>query len=174
MNIFLLNLFRFLHVVAGILWAGASIFYLFFIKPSVKSIGPAGPQFMQNLSQRRKFPIFMMITSLLTVLAGGALYWYLAGGLSLEWAKTGPGLGFTIGSVAALIAFFLGSLGIGPTSGQIGALGGKIAASGQGPTPQQARELQTLESKLSVIENIEFVLLVISLLTMATARYWTF
>jgi hypothetical protein len=174
MNIYLLNLFRFVHVVAGILWAGASIFYLFFIKPSVKSIGPAGPQFMQNLTQRRKFPIFMVTTSLLTVLAGGALYWMLSGGLTLAWAKTGPGLGFTIGSVAALIAFFLGTFGIGPTSGQIGALGGQIAASGQGPTPQQASQLKTLDSRLSLIENVEFVLLVIALLTMATARYWVF
>lgn len=174
MNIYLLNLLRFTHVVAGILWAGASIFYLFFIKPSVKSIGAAGPQFMQSLTQRRKFPIFMVTTSLLTVLAGGALYWIISGGLTLAWAKTGPGLGFTIGSVAALIAFFLGTFGIGPTSGQIGALGGQIAASGQGPTPQQASTLRGLEKKLSTIENVEFVLLVISLVTMATARYWIF
>lgn len=174
MNIYLLNLLRFTHVVAGILWAGASIFYLFFIKPSVKSIGAAGPQFMQSLTQRRKFPIFMVTTSLLTVLAGGALYWIISGGLTLAWAKTGPGLGFTIGSVAALIAFFLGTFGIGPTSGQIGALGGQIAASGQGPTPQQASTLRGLEKKLNTIENVEFVLLVISLVTMATARYWIF
>lgn len=174
MNIYVLNLLRFTHVVAGILWAGASIFYLFFIKPSVRSIGPAGPQFMQNLTQRLKFPLFMVSTSLLTVLAGGALLWFLSGGLNLAWVQTGPGLGFTIGSVAALIAFFLGTFGIGPTSGQLGALGGQIAASGQGPTPEQASRMQALEKKLSTIENTEFVLLAISLVTMATARYWVF
>jgi uncharacterized membrane protein len=174
MNIYLLNLLRFVHVVAGILWAGASIFYLLFIKPSVKSIGPAGPQFMQNLTQRRKFPMFMVSTSLLTVLAGGMLYWFLSGGLNLAWAATGPGLGFTIGSLAALIAFFLGTFGIGPTSGQIGALGGQIAASGRAPSPEQTSRMQALEQKLSTIENVEFVLLVIALVTMATARYWVF
>lgn len=174
MNIYLLNLLRFAHVVGGILWAGAAISYLFFVKPSVKSIGPAGPQFMQNMTQRRRYPIFMMVTSLLTVLAGGVLYWMLSGGLTLAWAATGPGLGFTIGSVAALVAFFLGALGIGPTAGQIGALDGRIAASGQGPTPQQIDRMRGLEKKLSTLENTEFVLLVIALVTMATARYWVF
>lgn len=174
MNIYLLNLLRLVHVVAGILWAGAAIAYLFFFKPSVKAIGPAGPQFMQNLMQRRKYPVFMVVTSLLTVLAGGALYWFISGGLNLAWAATGPGLGFTIGSLAALFAFFLGTFGIGPIAGQISALGGQIAASGREPSPDQGRKMHALEKRMSSIENVEFVLLVISLLTMATARYWAF
>lgn len=174
MNIYLLNLLRLVHVVAGILWAGAAISFLFFVKPSVTAIGAAGPQFMKNLMERRKYPIFMMTTSLLTVLAGGALYWVFSGGFRLAYLTTGMGLGFTIGSIAALIAFLLGMFGIGPTSGQIAALGGQIAASGQGPTPAQANQLRALETKVSRIEQVEFVLLVISLVTMATARYWNF
>jgi hypothetical protein len=174
MNIYLLNLLRFVHVVAGILWAGAAISYLFFVKPSVKSIGAAGPQFMQNLMERRKYPIFMVSMSLLTVLAGGALYWFISGGLNLAWVKSGPGLGFTIGSLAALVAFLVGTFGIGPTAGQMSALGGQIAASGKGPTPEQAAKLQTLEKRLNLAEQIDFIMLVIAMLTMATARYWTF
>jgi hypothetical protein len=41
MNVFPLNTVRLTQVVAGILWAGAAITYLFYIKPSVKSIGAA-------------------------------------------------------------------------------------------------------------------------------------
>jgi hypothetical protein len=174
MNIYLLNLLRVTHVVAGILWAGAAITYLFFVKPSVKAIGVIGPQIMQNMTQRRKYPIFMMITSLLTVIAGGVLYWSFSGGINLAWVATGPGIGFTIGSVAALVAFFLGAMGIGATAGQIEALGVQIATSGRGPTPEQAGKLHALETKVSALENVEFVLLVISLVTMATARYWIF
>lgn len=174
MNIYLLNLLRLVHVVAGILWAGAAISYLFFVKPSVKAIGPVGPNFMQNMTQRRKYPAFMMSTSLLTVLAGGALFWFISGGLNLAWVKSGVGLGFTTGSLASLAAFLIGATAIGPTSGQIGALGGQIAASGKGPTPEQAVKMQSLEKKLATAENVEFVLLVIALLTMATARYWIF
>ncbi|MFZ5807643.1 MAG: hypothetical protein ACOY16_00025 [Chloroflexota bacterium] len=173
MNIYLINLLRLIHIVAGILWAGAAISYMFFVKPSVQAIGAAGPQFMQNLMVRRKYPLFMVVTSLLTVLAGGALYWIFSGGFSLAYLTTGMGLGFTIGSLTALVAFLLGNFGIGPTSGKIAALGNQIAASGKGPTPDQLSQLHALEKKVSRIEQVEFVLLVISMVTMATARYWT-
>lgn len=174
MNIYVLNLLRFVHVVAGMLWAGAAISYLFFVKPSVKSIGLAGPQFMQSLMQRRKYPIFMMSTSLLTILAGSPLLWFISGGLDLTWITTGPGLGFTIGSLAAIVAFFVGGLGIGPTSEKMAALGGQIAASGQEPRPEQIRQMEALEKRLNRAEQVDFLMLAIAMLTMATARYWLF
>jgi uncharacterized membrane protein len=174
MNTYLLLFLRLIHVTAGALWVGGAISYLFFTKPSVKAIGPAGPQFMQNLAVRRKYPLFMVSVSLLTVLAGGVLYIYDAGGLSLAWIKTGPGLGFTIGSLAALVAFFVGNFSIGPTAAKMGALGGQIAQSGEAPTAEQVSALQALEKKLDRAEKIDFVMLTIAMLTMATARYWTF
>lgn len=174
MNPILLIFLRLVHVLAGSLWIGAAIFYLFFIKPSVKAIGPAGPQFMQNLAGRQKYPAFMMTTSLLTVLAGGALYLYASGGFNLAWMKSGTGVGFTIGALAALAAFFVGSLGIGPTSARMGALGQQISQSGQGPTLEQVTVMRALEKKLVLAEQIDFVMLTISMLAMATARYWFF
>lgn len=172
MNIYLLLVFRLAHIVAGILWAGAAVFYLFFVKPSVHSIGPAGPTFMQTLAQRRRYPLFMVSVSLLTVLAGGILYWKSSGGLTIDWIKTGPGLGFTIGSLAALVAFLVGSFGIGPTSAQMGELGQEMAASGGKPSSDQVVRMQRLEKRLNRAEWIDFVMLVIAMLTMATARYW--
>ncbi len=174
MNAYLLILLRSIHIFAGALWIGAAISYLFFIKPSVKAIGPAGPQFMQSLTGRRKYPAFMVSTSLLTVLAGSILYLNTSGALNLTWIKTGTGLGFTIGSLAALVAFLVGTFGIGPTAAQMGALGQQIGASGGSPTPAQISALQALERKLSRAELIDFVMLVIAMLTMATARYWPF
>lgn len=174
MNVYLLILLRVTHVVAGILWGGAAISYLFFVKPSVQAIGATGPQFMQNLMERRKYPIFMMSMSLLTVLAGGVLYWFSSGGFNFSWIKSGVGIGFTIGALAALVAFFVGGFGIGPISGKMAMLGGQIAASGQRPTPEQISQMQALEKRLGVAEQIDFIMLVIAMLTMATARYWTF
>jgi uncharacterized membrane protein len=174
MNIYLLNLLRFVHVVAGILWAGAAVSYLFFVKPSVKAIGATGPHFMQNLMERRKYPIFMMSTSLLTILAGGVLYWFSSGGFNAAWMASGPGIGFTIGSVASLVAFLAGGMGVGPTSEKMAALGGQIATSGKGPTPEQVVQMEVLEKRLNLAEQIDFIMLVIAMLTMATARYWLF
>lgn len=174
MNMYLLIFLRLVHIAAGTLWIGAAVVYLFFIKPSVKSIGPAGPQFMQSMTQRRKYPFFMLSVSLLTVLAGTVLYLYDAGGFKLAWITTGAGLGYTLGALAALVAFLVGSLGIGPTSARMGALGQQISRAGGPPTPEQLSTLQTLEKKLSVAEKVDFWMLTISMLAMATARYWVF
>ena len=174
MNIFILNLLRFVHVVAGILWGGAAVSYLFFVKPSVNAIGATGPQFMQNLMERRKYPIFMMSTSLLTILAGGVLFWFSSGGFNPAWMASGPGIGFTIGSVASLVGFLAGGIGVGPTSQKMAALGGQIAASGKGPTPGQIAQMEALEKRLNLAEQLDFIMLVIAMLTMATARYWLF
>jgi hypothetical protein len=174
MNIFILNLLRFVHVVAGILWGGAAVSYLFFVKPSVSAIGATGPQFMQNLMERRKYPIFMMSTSLLTFLAGGVLFWFSSGGFNAAWMASGPGIGFTIGSVASFVAFLAGGIGVGPTSEKMAALGGQIAASGKGPTREQVAQMEALEKRLNLAEQIDFIMLVIAMVTMATARYWLF
>lgn len=174
MNAYLLISLRLIHVFAGALWIGAAIFYLFFIKPTVKSIGPAGPQFMQSLTTRARYPMFMVSVSLLTVLAGGALYLITSGGFNPTWLRSGSGIGFTIGSVAALVAFLVGTFGIGPTAGSMGALGQKMAQAGEPPTPEQMNTMHSLERRLRQAEVIDFVMLTLSMLTMATARYWVF
>jgi len=174
MNVYLLIILRFVHIIAGVLWGGAAISYLFFVKPSVQSIGAAGPQFMESLTTRRRYPLFMVSASLLTVLAGGALFWNSSGGFSMAWIKTGPGVGFTIGSLAALVAFFVGNFGIGPTSAQLGALGQQIGLSDGPPSQELISKMQVLERKLNRAEWIDFAMLVVAMLTMATARYWFF
>lgn len=174
MNVYLLIFFRILHIFSGGLWIGAAIVYLFFIKPSVKAIGPAGGQFMQTLSGRSRYPLFMMVTSLLTVVAGGVLLVHASGGFNLAWFRTGPGIGFTIGSLAAFVAFLVGSFGIGPTAARIGSIGQQIARAGGPPAPELLQELSALEEKINRAEVVDFVFLSISMLTMATARYWFF
>lgn len=174
MNLYLFGFLRLVHIFAGALWIGAAIVYLFFIKPSVKSIGPAGTQFMQNLASRRKYPLFMVSVSLLTVLAGVVLYLNDSGGFKLAWILTGPGLGYSLGALAALVAFVVGTFVIGPTSGKMGELGQEIARSGGGPNPEQIGSMQGMEKKLALAERIDFWTLTISMLAMATARFWVF
>jgi hypothetical protein len=118
--------------------------------------------------------MFMVSVSLLTVLAGAILYLYDSGSFNLTWITTGPGLGLTIGSLAGLVAFFVGTFGIGPTSGKMGALGQQIGSAGGKPTLEQINTMQAMEKKLSLFEQIDFVMLSLAMLTMATARYWPF
>jgi hypothetical protein len=172
-NVYAILFLRIVHIVGGVLWVGAAILYVTHVKPAVQLIGPAGPMFMQAYIERRKYPLFMQISSTMTVLAGLALYWVSSGGLQPERIFSGPGLGYTIGSVAGLLSFFMGMLLIGPRAARVSKLGATIAAGGP-PSAAQAEEMHRLEGQLSRLEIVEFALLATSLLAMATARYWFF
>lgn len=163
---------RVTHIVAGALWAGAAIFYFFFVVPAVKGLGPVGPQFMQSLVGKHHYPRFMNITSGLTILAGLLLFWFSSGGLNSAWFATGTGLGFTIGSLAALAAYAVGFFGIRPRAERMNALGQAIAAAGGPPTPEQGAEMQRIDAEIYTVERWDVILLTIALVTMATARYW--
>jgi uncharacterized membrane protein len=172
MNIYIVILLRTIHIFASVLWVGSAILYLFFVEPSVKSLGPAGPKFMRDFIEKRRYPIYMSVVSLLTILSGALLYWNSSGGLQINWIKSGAGIGFTIGSVASLLVFIMGMLMIKPRAERMGALGKEIDLSGNPPDPNQLIEMQKLDKELSTLERADFVLLVIAMLTMVTARYW--
>lgn len=174
MNSYLLILLRSIHIFASALWVGSAIFYLFFVEPTVKSLGPVGPRFMQDMIEKRRYPIYMGTISLLTILAGAILFWNTSGGLQISWIKTGPGIGFTIGSVIGIAVYFVGMFMIRPRAEGLGALGKEIGLAGGTPNPAQLAEMQKLDRELTTIERIDFVMLTLSLLTMATARYWSF
>jgi len=109
---------------------------------------------------------------MLTIVAGLGLFWLVSGGLSVAWITSGPGLGFTIGSVAALVAFGVGFFGIRPRAQRLGELGAMIAAAGAPPTAEQGAELQRLNAEMHTHERWDVGFLLIALVTMATARYW--
>jgi uncharacterized membrane protein len=174
MNDFILVLLRTIHIFAGVLWVGSAIFYLFFVEPVVQSLGPVGPKFIQSLIEKRHYPIYMSLVSLFTILAGAVLYWNTSGGLQLIWIKTGPGIGFTIGAVVSIVVFVMGIVMLKPLGERMGELGKEIAESGGPPNDSQAAEMQILNRRLAKLERVDFILLVIALFTMATARYWGF
>jgi uncharacterized membrane protein len=172
MNTTLILIFRTIHIFAGVLWVGSAVFYLFFVEPAVKAIGPAAPKFMGHLIEKGRYPIYMAIVSLLTVLSGAALYWNTSGGLNTIWIKSGPGIGFTIGAVVSIAVYFLGLLMLKPRGERIAALGKEIGIAGGPPTSEQMTEMEILQREVANLSRVDFVLLVIALLTMATARYW--
>lgn len=174
MDMLWVNLMRVVHIFAGVLWVGAAFLFLFFISPSVKATAPGGQKFLQYFIVRRKYPTFMAVVANLTVLAGAVLFWRDASGDFLGWIQTGPGLGFTIGSVAAIAVIPLGIFFLGPLTERIGKLGAQIEAADGPPSQEQLNELHALDQRLHKLEWVDFILLAISLVTMATARYWLF
>lgn len=173
MNALVISL-RTIHIVAGVLWVGSAIFYLFFVEPPVKALGTAGPKFMQELIERRRYPLYMNSVSILTVLAGAALLWFSSGGFQPAWFASGPGIGFSFGALVAIVVWFIGFLMIRPRAGRMGKIGQEIGRAGGPPSPAQAAEMQTLNRELASIGRVDALLLTVSLVAMATARYWNF
>jgi len=171
MLIFYILVLRLIHIVASVGWAGGSAIFFLFVEPTAKALAPDGMQFVQYMVTKRRFSIFMVVSSILTVLSGALLLWQDGSGRWLTWLQTGPGLGFTLGSVVGTVAFFVGMFGVNPRAKRMAEIGQSIQGA---PTPEQAAEMHRLDREMSKFSYIDFVLIVISLVLMASARFWLF
>jgi len=174
MQVFYLIVLRFVHVVASVCWAGGGFVTFLFVGPTAKDLEPAGTQFISHMAGKRRFNLFMIINSTLTVLSGALLLWESTTGDLLSYVKTGPGLGFALGSLVGVAVYFVGMFGVGMPTGKMAQLGEAIQKSGTPPTPGQVAELQKLDKTISVNHKIDFALVALALILMGTARYWLF
>ena len=169
----LIILLRILHVIAGILWAGGAIHYLLFIEPTAKATAPESQKFMGYLMTQKKWSTFMSTMALVTILAGAALY-YRLGSVDWTWVTTGPGIGFTIGALAGTLVYGVGVFMIAPRIGKLGRIAQEIQASGGTPSAEQAASLNRIQHEMERIGKLDVALMTLAMLTMATARYWSF
>jgi len=174
MQIFYSIVLRFVHVVASVCWAGGGFVTFLFIEPTAKDLKPAGMQFLQHMAGKRRFNMFMVINSTLTVLSGALLLLHATSGNLAAYMSTGPGLGFALGSLAGIVVYFVGMFGIGMPTGKLSQIGEAIQIAGGPPTPEQLAEMQKLDKTISFYSKVDFSLVAVSLILMATARYWLF
>jgi len=169
-----LVIIRLVHIVSSVCWAGGAAIFFLFIGPTAKALAPGGMQFVQHMVVKRRLSIFMVISSTLTVLSGALLIWQVAGGRWLSYVETGPGLVFTIGSAFGILVYFIGMFGVNPRAKRIAKLSGEIQAAGGPPSSEQVAELHKLDKEMSTIDLVDFALVAVSLVLMASARYWVF
>jgi hypothetical protein len=162
---------RLVHVASAVFWAGGAFMVVGFITPAVRALGPEGGRFMQRLVQRGRLPTYMNSMSLLASLSGILLFWQVSGGLQPAWILSGRGLTFTIGSVIGLLAFVSGHSIQGRAAKRMGEIGMAITAAGGPPSPQQQAEMREMQERIRVGGIIGAVLLGISVIAMAIARY---
>lgn len=164
---------RLIHIVSGAFWVGAVFTFFFFIQPTANALGPDGQQFVLDLTRRRRFSVFVLGAGALTVAAGLTLLWIDSSGFDLDWMSVPPGMGFTVGGVAALTAFVVGSLIVFPQTRRIEAIAGRLAAEGRPPTGE---ELAAIDAARVVIRRGGWIVvagLALAVAAMATARYWS-
>ena len=162
---------RALHVLASALWLGAAFMNAVFVLPAVMANGPAGGQVMRDIAQVRRLPVFINTVMGTSVLTGLALYWVDSGGLHWAWITSRTGLTFTVGAVLALVTAFIAQRIAVPRVKRLGQLGAAVAASGGPPSPEQAKEMATLQRELLRGSRIGATLMTVTVLLMAVARY---
>jgi hypothetical protein len=169
-----LIVFRTVHIVGAIAWGGAIFLLVFFLQPTAKAVGPAAGPFMRELLGKRRVVTVVLWIAGTTIVGGGFLYWHdwqQFGGLG-DFVGTGFGLGLTIGSVAAIVAFLIGLLGTKPTIDRLLSLGGQMAAAGDPPPADLAKELERTQARARTLAKTNLTFVALAAVAMATARYW--
>lgn len=174
MEMLSLIVLRFVHVIASVCWAGGGFIIYWFVEPTAKSLAPVGIDFIQHMTGKRRFNLFMVVSSSLTLISGALLIVQGVGGEWLAWVKTGPGLGFALGSLVGTAVYFLGMLGIAPRAARLARVGQEVEKAGGPPSPGQVAEMQRIDKEMSFLSKIDFWMVALSLALMATARYWFF
>jgi uncharacterized membrane protein len=163
---------RAVHVLSAVLWTGGAVMLAFFVVPALRTVAPSGAQFMQEMMQRRKLPVYLTALGGLTLLSGITLYArdsMVTGG---AFARSVPGRAYGIGAVIAIIAGVVGNAVSAPTAKKLEKLGRAIAESGGPPSPEQRAEMGRLQDKLAGMTKIVAWLLLAATFMMATARYY--
>ena len=166
--------FRFLHIVAGILWVGSAFLFTAIIGPSAAEVGPSAGPLLAVAVKKRKVAKLISAFGMIAVTAGWVMWikdWRDMGSLG-SWVGSSFGLALTIGGVLATVAAYEGITKVGRNVERLVDLGGEVAASGGPPSPEQASRMASLQATIKKHGQIGLVLMLIAIATMATARSW--
>ena len=166
--------FRFFHIVAGVLWVGSAFLFVAIIGPSAAEVGPAAGPVLTAAVKKRKAARVITGLGITNVLAGWILWLkdMSAYGSLGDWVSSRFGLVITIGGVLATISAFVGAIGVGLGVERLVDAGNEIAASGGPPSIEQQARIDHLSSGLERHGKIDLALLLLAVTAMATARYW--
>ncbi|HMK91489.1 MAG TPA: hypothetical protein VK576_00675 [Thermoleophilia bacterium] len=169
-----LIVFRIFHILAGVAWAGSVFLVVVFLQPSAAAVGPAASPVLMELLGKRRLIDRIIGLGVVTVVAGGFLYWHdwQAFGSLSDFLSSHFGLVLTIGGVCAIVALLIGIFGSRPAARRLVELGGTIAAAEGPPPPEIVAEVPVQQQRLKVLSRVSFAFLVVAVLAMSTARYW--
>jgi hypothetical protein len=162
---------RLIHIAAGALWAGASVTFAAFVEPTAAALGQDGGRFLQRMAGKSGFPKFMSAVTLLTIASGAWLYWRDSAGLQPAWILSGPGMSFTIGALAGLVAAVIGFTVQSAAAARLSGLGRQVQAAGGPPSPEIQEQMRALQQRLKTGGMISMAMLVLAVIGMGAARY---
>ena len=168
----LMIILRIVHFFSGIIWVGGATFMLFFISPTVKSLGPQGGQFMMKMYGVTPLDKLFPIVALLTTVSGLWMYAKVSDGFDADWMSSAPGMVLSIGVVTGTASFLHGGATLGRMTGKLIALGKEMAKAEGPPSPDLMAQMTEIQAYIQKHSRIGFGLMVIAVLGMASARYF--
>jgi uncharacterized membrane protein len=166
----LMIVLRLIHIFGGMFWMGSTLLMVLFILPSVNATMEAGQKFLGHFLTKTHYGRILGLSAILTMVAGGSLYWIDSAGFDSNWTRSGPGWGFGIGGILGIIGFVYGN-----RFGNNIMTPGRTATQIQGQsTAEQKEVLEAARKPLRTQGSISIVALILALICMATARYWRF
>jgi uncharacterized membrane protein len=161
---------RIVHILGGAFWVGSAIVSTVFLVPALGTLGPTAGQVFGAL-QKRHLMNTVFASALLSVLAGMRLLWITSGGMSSAYMATPMGRTFAWSGALALVALLIGALVSRPSGMRMGRIGAQLATASADDRPALMAEMQRLRQRNAVASTTVTVLIVITTIGMAVARY---
>jgi hypothetical protein len=164
-----LILLRLLHIVSGAAWIGIAVSFTFFIVPAALRSGESGVHTLKTLLTKTPIIVLFPITAGLTMGAGLLLY-----PVSSPWTHlSGTGnMVLSIGATFSMIAGIHMRFGMGGAGEKlIDVLKKRVTDNGEPIAADVLTEIHTLGLKLISGSRVNFVLMMVALLGMGSARY---
>jgi len=162
---------RLVHILSGVYWAGTMFFFVSFLEPSLRSLGPDGGKVMIRMFERGYLKL-LPVAAILTMLSGLWLLWILSDGFDAAYMGSRIGMALSTGGALAILAFVFGMLVMRPAAARIWEIARRL--------PQEAdesarnnlmAEMGTLRARSVFGARVVFALLVGAVALMAVARY---
>ena len=167
----LLVIMRLIHILGGVYWAGTMFFFVTFLEPSLRSMGPDGGKVMIRFFERGYLKLIPII-AVLTILSGMWLLWQQSAGFDPAYMGSTLGMAFSTGGLLAIVAFIVGMVVMRPAAARIWELAKQVPQA----TSEEVRnsliaEIGKNRARTVLGARIVFALLLIAVALMATARY---
>jgi len=164
-----LLILRLVHILGGIFWVGSGLFNAFFLLPVLRESGPAAANVMMGL-QRRKMLVWIPVAAILTMLAGLRLMMIASNNFSRAYFATPSGKGYAVAGIMAIVAFLVGMIVARPGAAKMSELS-SIAVSDEINRDRIKAEIAALQKRVAMSSTTSTLLLILSAIGMAVARY---
>lgn len=167
----LVAVLRLIHILGGVYWAGTIFFFVTFLEPSLRSLGPDGGKVMVRFFERGYLKLLPSV-AVVTILSGLWLLWIVSGGADPAWMGSRSGIALSTGGTFAIIGFVLGMVIMRPAAARIWAIAQRLPQEGdEGAKNALMTEMGHLRARAQLGARLVFAMLVAAVGLMAIARY---